>query len=397
MKRYLLSAVLVLAAVAPAFGQCNANVQAFSTTNIAVTELGNCDIGTPAVGDSVSITAEGESIATTVVKFKGPIKTATASIGGSLQLASVDPSPDKLQLINDGGTVTVKVDDKTITAQVLSPKPNYFKYDWSIGPATSGDAEGKSNSSSSAAAVTASDTSSTSSTADSGAIRFKYSAEYASSGMFGTKVGTAQTTATLDIDTTDQNDPSFIDNNRATLGFEWDLPPAGNLFKQGELGFQGRASKSAHQDIHDLDAAITFSGWLPVIRTLNLFNRGGDFISAPLSFTASYGYRNRNQQDDTFHGKVFEATALYHVFAIDRYKVDFNGTWTINDLSNRPATTPRTQRLYKATISYLVDPAKGFSMLTSFEDGSAGVMLTKVRQYFIGLALSKVNFSGSSP
>ena len=407
MKR-IATLVLLLsaAAVSSAFADCGqATLSTFSNTNISVGEVpantDDCQIGTPAAGDTASITAGGVTIAMTVVKYSAGITTTTATLRGILQLASVDPAPEKLQLINNETTVTVTVGKATFTARVLSPTPNYFRFKWSVGPATSGDPNGGgSSSTSTGSGIVANDTTgssgSTSTSGSAGAIRIQYSAEYARSGMLGTKVGSTQTVATIDIDTTDQNDPSFIDNNKATLGFQWALPSGGNLLKQGTIGFSGSASKSFHQDIHDIDATVNFSGWLPVIHTLNLFNRQGQFISAPLSFTASYGYRNREQSGDTFHGRVFEATALYHIFAADRYKLDLAGDWTVNDLSNRPPTTPRSQRMYKATISYLADPARGFSLLTSYEDGSFGVMLTKVRQYFFGLAVSKINFSGGN-
>jgi hypothetical protein len=405
MMRRIATLVLLLSAAAAhsAFAVCGqATLRAFSNTNISIGEVpantDGCAVGTPAAGDPVSIKAGGETIATTVIKYSAGITTSTATLRGILQLASVDPAPEKLQLINNETTVSVTIGQATFDARVLSPTPNYFRYRWSVGPATSGDPNGGgSGSSTSSRGIIANDTtgSGSTSTSDSaGAIRIQYSAQYANSGMFGTKVGTAETVATIDIDTTDQNDTSFIDNNKATLGFQWNLPPAGNVLKQATVGFAGSAAKSFHQDIHDIDATVNFSGWLPIIHTLNIFNREGQFISAPLSFTTSYGYRNREQSGDTFHGRVFEATALYHIFAADRYKLDLAGDWTVNDLSNRPSTIPRTQRMYKATISYLADPSRGFSLLTSFEDGSAGVMLTKVRQYFVGLAVAKINFSG---
>jgi hypothetical protein len=397
MTRHVVLFLLALACAAAALGDCQPNLEARSTTKITVGNItDDCGFGTPAAGDPVTITAGGTAIATTVVKFVPAKAIGTVSLPATLQLASTDPEPEKLTLINNESTVTVAVDGKSASAQVLSTSPNYFRYTWSVGPAESGDAKGESGSSSSSGSVTAADTASGGSTTTSGAMRLKLDAQYASSGMFGTPVGTARTVGTVSIDTTDQNSSDFIDNNQATLGFQWKLHPAGNVLKQIKIGFQGSASKAAHSDIHDLDGTVTFSAWLPIIHNLNLFNRQGEFISTPLAITASYGRRNREQEGDQFRGNVFTGTALYHVFAIDRYKADLNVTWTVNDLTNRPATTPRTQRLYQATISYLADPAKGFSVLTSFESGSAGVMLKDVRQYFVALALSKLNFSGSA-
>ncbi|MES1240696.1 MAG: hypothetical protein ABUT39_03660 [Acidobacteriota bacterium] len=80
---------------------------------------------------------------------------------------------------------------------------------------------------------------------------------------------------------------------------------------------------------------------------------------------------------------------------LDRFQLSFSATLTHNDLDNQSENIPRTQRLYKATISYLENLDSGFKVLTSIEDGSAGVMLRKVRQYFVGVAISKLDLNGS--
>lgn len=390
MRRALCFALFLVAA--NALADCSPNLEARSTTKITVGNITtDCNIGTPpAIGDSVTISAGGVDIATTVVKFIPPITRGTVSLPATFQLASVDAEPEKLTLINNQSSVTIALAGNSVTATVLSTSPNFFRYNYSVGPAESGDAKGESGSS------TTTTTTASGNGTNSGAIRLKLNADYESSGMLGTPVGNTQTVGTVSIDTTDQNNPNFIDNNQATLGFRWKLPLSTNALKQTKVGVQGSVTKAAHTDIHDVDADLTLSSWLPVIHNLNIFNRSGDFISTPLAITASYGYRNREQSDEQFHGKVFTGTALYHVFAADKYKIDFNVTWTVNDLNNRPATTPRTQRLYQAAISYMADPAKGFALLTTFESGSAGVMLQNVREYFVGLALTKLNFSGSS-
>jgi len=80
-----------------------------------------------------------------------------------------------------------------------------------------------------------------------------------------------------------------------------------------------------------------------------------------------------------------------------RYEFGLSGTWTLNDLSDRAEDVPRTSRLYKVSVGYLSDPAAGFKVLTSFEDGRTGPLLQKVRQYFVGIAISRFSGRGVLP
>jgi hypothetical protein len=141
---------------------------------------------------------------------------------------------------------------------------------------------------------------------------------------------------------------------------------------------------------------LAVSGWVPVLRSLTLFSSQGEFIAAPLTFNASYGYRQHSQDAGTTNGRVFEVVANYNLYLFDQYQLTLNGTLTHNDFDKPQAGVPATQRLYKAQIAYLANPRTGFSVVTSFENGSAGVMLHDVRQYFIGIALGRMNLGGSS-
>ena len=57
----------------------------------------------------------------------------------------------------------------------------------------------------------------------------------------------------------------FIDNNRGTFGLQATRLSFGNLLKQGHFGVDARASKAFHNNIRDLDGALTFGGWLPFV------------------------------------------------------------------------------------------------------------------------------------
>jgi hypothetical protein len=68
-----------------------------------------------------------------------------------------------------------------------------------------------------------------------------------------------------------------------------------------------------------------------------------------------------------------------------------------NDVSDRPASTPRTQHSYKAQVSYKADPLSMFSAVASYENGHSGPVFTKLRQYFVGVGIQQIFGSASKP
>jgi hypothetical protein len=378
-----------------AFAQCKPIIRARTANNITINV---CD-DTPAIetGDELTLAAADVKAAGKVTSVK-----KSALLGKNVVIALQDPSKEVLRFLAGAKEVTVTLPDKTTT---FSATPNvefsnYQSYSWSVGPATKGDQDDTSQSTGATGVRSrAAEEASTDSSGGNGALGLKYSAEYARGGLMGafmpsaaTKIG-MQTLASVSINTTDQKDDGFVDDNRGSLGFRLIGLEFGNLFKQGKAGFDVRAAKALHHDIHDVDLAAVASGWVPMLPSLTVLS-DGDFIAPPLSFTASLAYRDRDAASGSVRGAVFEGEALYHLFAYNQYMIDLSGTWTINSKKLRDANTPRTQRLYKAQISYLANAEKGFQVITTFEDGSAGVMLQKVRQYFLGVALSNLNLPG---
>lgn len=377
-------AFAVLFAAAQLHAVCNAKAQLQPDGTITVTLL-DCANVTVTPGTAFTIDAGGLTIPVEATKaVSDPL------LGTLITTSVVTPGTAAVAALSQGqAAITVKIAGQTITGNIAATFTDYQRWHWALGPATKQGATPATPDAAGGGVPIAGNGSA-------GAFRLQYNGEVAKGRAFGSMNQAFQTVASLSIDTTDQRDRGFIDNNRASFGVQWTRISAGRVLKQGRLGFEGHLSKAVHRDVRDADAVVTFAGWLPIVPTLNVLNTNGDFIAPPLSFELSYGYRNRHMQGDTFDGKVFEASALYNIFAANRWNVELSGTLTVDDLTNRPAATPRTQRMYKATIAYLQNPEKGFSIMTTIEDGSAGVMLVNVRQYFIGVALSKIRFSGGN-
>jgi hypothetical protein len=379
VKRVL--ALLLFAAALPSLAQvapCSAIIQGFSATEVT-TAL--CSGTTPpAVGDTVLVTV-GNS------QFETKVKEAPSILGvTNIRATVVDATKaqDNLLLLSGAQAATLKYGTTEVSAKVQPLDPlaakNYVKYEWAVGPAKAPNT----------------DPSNPTSSADNlDSIRFQGEGQYARGGIFGMKTDKAsllQSIFSISIDSTDTDSPAFCDNNRAAASVGFANLSAGRIWMHGNAGIEARADKAFHSDVSNIDAVMKVSGWVPVLRSFTLFSTQGQFIAAPLSFDASWGYRNRRQVGSKSSGRVFEGTANYYLFLFDDYQVQFTGTWTVNDMNSRDV--PRTQRLFKATIAYLLNNKNGFEAVASFQDGAAGSMLDDVRQYFVGVALARLNLGG---
>jgi|GEM_PF-2134098 len=355
-------------------------------------------------GDAVTITSQKQnpseqhqiagtiaaiaSIPKQVVRFDLAVSGPGAEGDGTLDDLQADS--DKVDVSYNGTKLTADLDDR---GKKNVPQ-NVKRYKWAIGPASKSDNSGSSGSTTIAGAGGADSTTTPSST---NAMRLQVEGEYARDGFFGQNASKLpfRTHGTLSIDTTNSSDPSYIDNNQVTLGLQTQRKNYAAI-KQLHFGIEGRLSKAAHQDVHDGSVVATFSAWFPEVPSITILSSVPAYIAPPLSIALSYGYGNKQTSDATYHGRSGDATVSYLLYAYDKYELAASEKWTLNDLSNRPATIPRTQKLFKVQISYLENPATGFKVAASYEDGSIGPVLTKVKQYFIGVALSKFSFSGAS-
>jgi hypothetical protein len=395
-SRIAFALLLLLAGSVTAHAACDAKFDIQTNTTMVISTCP--DSPTIAVGDTITVKGMTGSVEVTaervIIDDTGTLNPIVHTTTGEGVIEAIGASEE----------VTFTANGKSGTAQVVSRlnPNNRTKWNWSVGPATKGDETGSDDDDGDDAVSTLEDAPAADDANDAnsepGAIRLQYNGDYARGGFFGrSNTNLLQTTASLNIDTTDQESADFIDNNRVAAGFNVTGLKLGRLWMHGTAGVEARVEKGFHHSNRNADIVAKVSGWIPVARSVTLFPRNGVFIAAPLSVTASYGYRDKKTDDVGSSGGVFEATALYHLFLFDKYQVDLSGQWTHTDADDLPAGTPKTQRMYKATISYLTDFDNGFKVLTSIQNGSFGVMLKEVRQYFVGVGISNLGLSGNSP
>lgn len=381
MRRVL--ALLAFAAALPLLAQstttCSPIIQGFSATKVT-TAL--CSGTTPPAVNDTMLVGVGNS------QFETKVTEVTSILGVTNVVASVvdaNKAQQNLLLLSGSQSATLSYGSTSLSAKVQPANPvsalNYTYYKWAVGPAK---------------APNTNPATPTTSAENLDAISFTANAEYARGGIFGmtNRQSSLQSKFSVSIDSTDTDDAQFADNNRAALGVGFTNLAAGRVWMHGTAGLEAHADKAFHSGVNDLDAMVSMSGWVPVLRSFTVFSTQGQFIAAPLSFTAAYGYRSRHQNGNSTAGLTFEGTANYYFYMFDDYQVQLSGTWTVNDY-DRAANIARTQRLFKAQISYLISNRNGFQAVASFQDGSAGTMLQDVRQYFVGVALAKLNLGGS--
>lgn len=384
-----LTALLLMLAASASYAQCtnivtvNSAIDADSIAGAVFLTLdGQCDQAIPPIepGGEITIVAGGKQFGADVKEVIRTDKLVRIAAAAGGPAAEDEAALD--QLATDAAA-TIRIGTTSFAATIVNPDApllDITRYKWSLGPATKS-------------------TSTSSTDSAEGAFRFTYEGEYARPGFFGRGTSDAkfQTLATLSLDTTNSDDQGYIDNNRFTLGVRSVELPLSDLLAQAHLGIEGRVTRSVHQPAQDNDLAVTFSTWIPSLPSRTILSRSPAFISPPLAISLSYGYRSKDVPGaKSVSGRSGEATATYFLYGFDKYQMTLSGKWTLNDMSDRPSTIPRTQRLYKVAIAYLANPAKGFEVQTSFESGSIGPLATKVRQYAIAIAAKKFSFAGGS-
>jgi hypothetical protein len=332
-------------------------------------------------GDSLTVTSSQKQVSATVAAIRNVNQS-------NVQLMQVDavagaPAADDAASLESfpSGNGTVTYNGTTVNAQVLNGAAvNTKRYTWSVGPASQAD-----------------NGSAATSTATTSALRLQYAGEFIQSGFFGRTTSAAkfETRATASIDTTTTNKSGFIDDNEVTFGLrslQLKLPG----LNQVHFGIQGQLAKAAHQDVHDGTVTATFATWVPEVPSITIFSSVPDYVAPPLTIDLSYGYKDKETTTASMHGRGGDGTVAYRLYVWDKYEVRASERWTLNDFSNRAASVPRTQRLFQVQISYLENPATGFKVAASYQNGSVGPVLTAVKQFFLGVAISKFSFSGSS-
>ncbi|HEV2721368.1 MAG TPA: hypothetical protein VG323_15205 [Thermoanaerobaculia bacterium] len=203
----------------------------------------------------------------------------------------------------------------------------------------------------------------------------------------------------ISIDTTDRQtttDKKFVDDNRiagAIHSPEYTFGPAMTnglpFFNRVRAGIEGQIARAMHSENRNRDFTIVVDGWLPFLQSINLLSAGRT-VTLPLAFHLSAGHRHQDVDGNESGGRVADASLIYHFYVFDHYAVDLTAKTLLNDVSDRPASTPRTQHSYKAQVSYKQDALSKFSVVASFENGHSGPVFTKLKQFFLGVGAQQL-------
>jgi hypothetical protein len=374
----LLAAALPLAAQAPPPPPCAPTL----AYNAGTMQWSVDFVGCPApptftAGDPVTLIIGAAKCTGTVTKYDPPFPPISAAVTFSVPAAC---SPTSTY----AATAASLVANGTTTDLKLINALSQFAQTLSIGPVTAGDQQGNGSSASST----------------SQAYQLQYDMTFIKVPPFVPTpnlpfFARLERQASVSINTTDQ-EQGFIDDNSVSGALFWPRLFAGSILAQGKLGGQVQYARAIHTRDSDLDATVTMEGLVPAVQSLNLMSdttRRG----SPLALSLSYGLRRKHAGTTDDNGRMFSGTALYHLFAGDQYQIDLSATTTWNDVDNLPAGTSRTQHNFKAQIWYAPNASSPFKVTTSFSNGSFGPVLTKLRQYFVGVALSRVSSAVTTP
>jgi hypothetical protein len=360
-------------------------IMSFSAaTNIASIEFANCTTPPPTVAlKSEALVKIGDSqIPSIVVDVSAPV-----DFGGVIsQIITVQPTSasgtrnfqpaDGPEYSGDAASVTFGT---TVIPVILGNPVSHAEHTAHVGQATADNA---------VATTTDGGT-------DEAAFRFQYDGAYV---VFPPRSDATkkwwdrgvQQEYQLSIDTTNEKSAAYTDDNQASAGVFLPRFNLGSFLNRARLGAQGVYSRALHSANSTFDGKLLFEGWLPFFQVQTLFSQNR-FAAPPLSFSVGWGYRDQKVDGASGgQGSVFDGTVAYHLYLLDQYRIDFEYRTVVNDIDNRPATTPRTQHTWKASVLMSPKPGSAFSAVVSYENGHSGPVFTELRQYFVGIGLERL-------
>lgn len=360
--------------------------------NVASIELANCAAtvaSTVKIGDPATVTIGTSTIPSTVIDVAGTVFEGLGDNNVNSRIITVKPSvaagtrnfqpADGPEYSGDASSVTFSTGDAATTIEVTLANPvSHAEQSAHVGQATSTDAT------------------STSTTTDGGnaAFKFQYDGAYVVFPPTGNRTKPwwnrgVQQEYTLSIDTTNQKASTFTDDNTATAGVYLPRFSAGSFLNRARFGTVASYSRAFHTSAHDFDGQLVFEGWLPFFQAQTIFSKNR-YAAPPLSFNLAWGYSDQEASGSHSQGTAFQGTVGYHLYLFEQYRVDLTHTTVVNQLSDRPATTPKTQHTWKASVLMSPKPGSAFSAVMSIENGHSGPVFTQLRQYFIGIGLESL-------
>jgi|GEM_PF-920595 len=198
----------------------------------------------------------------------------------------------------------------------------------------------------------------------------------------------AMTEFAVSIDTTNKKGEKFVDDNSFRAGY-YTPRRSGFIFNRVRFGVAAQHSRAFHVGDHNSDATLALDGWLPFFRAFN-FGTPQKRLALPLSFRLSAGNRWQDVSGVNSHGPVAEWAFLYHVYLLSDYRLDLEHRTVFNDVKERPATTPRTQHTWKASLFMFLGDDSRFNAVASYENGHSGPVFTQLRQYFLGVGVKNL-------
>lgn len=372
MRRYLLALAFLINTL-NVYGDCTGKLSASPTTNLLAATFEDANAPKLKAGDDASL-AIGETVLDTTVATVAPLVGTTIiefNVRAPKVKADISTNEAKLTWTENGKEKTA---DLCLVGQFNSSNETIH-----VGPASeSGGDDGTGTKGSEASAV-----------------RLQYAHSFRQFNEVDPdpkKVPSQRRDMkefSISIDTTNEKDPKFVDDNRLHGGYFSRRYTYKQLLNRVRFGVVGEHARAFHGGNNNSDGTLSLDGWLPFFRAANILTPARR-LALPLSFQISGGYRWQDVDNVNSDGPMANWTFLYHIYLLADYRIDLEHKTLFNDVKNRPASTPRTQHTWKATLHMFESEGSRFSAVASYENGHSGPVFTQLRQYFVGVGIKNL-------